>query len=380
MVPGMPTISLSGKPLTFAQLRLIGTGDATAMALRRAARATRILSIIGLFSSAASGASRESWRSTSGMAESAEAEVANWLSRESSQMNWRDDTRPQDPPSLRMLPQIFGAAMGQLRRTAEVVLEATCQRDDNPVILKGEALKSGGSPPLELSISLQTCQLVLAHLARNIFNRCNILMNGGRRGLPANLVRQGTASAGFGSELKLLGDLCTRVLALSSPLFPLPLADAHDVEEEAAYWPQSIERLEEQTDALLHMAALEALFAAQASDILVHDHGGAGTAVHELVRRHSDFYDFDRPLFEEIETLKDALSQEQHSDTLLQRYPLRAFDDIFDLAAGAQANIFDPVPARDGAKDAVIYEATASLREDTDVGTLLSWNTMGLVH
>ena len=54
-------------------------------------------------------------------------------------------SRLQDPLSLRMLPQIFGAAFGQLLRTGEVVLEATSQTDDNPVILSGEVLTSGGS-------------------------------------------------------------------------------------------------------------------------------------------------------------------------------------------------------------------------------------------
>lgn len=352
---GLPPVDLSAHE-TLACLAADSIAVASAAtALRRAAHATRLLSVIGLFSSAAAGASRESWRPASGRTGSAEAEVANWLCRKAGRMNWRDDGRLQEPPSLRMLPQMLGAAMGQLRRSADTVLDATCQAD--------------GNPPLELSISLQTCQLVLAHLARNIFNRCDILMNGGRRGLPVGLVRPGTASAGLGPAFELLGSLGTRVLALSSPL------QSAGIEDEASGLPQSIERLEEQTDALLHMAALEALFAAQASDILRHDHGGPGTAVHELVRSHCDFYDFDRPLFEEIETLKDTLSQERHSDALLQRYPLCPFDDVFDLAAGTQASTWEPLPARNGPEG-----APACLREDTDIETLLSWSATGLVH
>jgi histidine ammonia-lyase len=302
---------------------------AAAAALRRAARAVRLLSVVSLCSSAALGASRDPWRSAIGVGGPDQSAIAEWFWRNSQRISWKDGSRLQDPLSLRMLPQIFGAAFGQLRRAGDVVLEATSQTDDNPVILADEVLTSGGSLPLDVSIAMQSCQLVVAHVARNVFNRSSILMNGGRRDLPVNLVPAGVVSTGFGPALKLVGDLYVRILALSSPLSPQQLSVANGIEDEASYLPLIIERLEEQVDALLHMAALEALFAAQAIDISREDYGGPAAAVYQLVRRHSAPYSLDRPLSAEIEALKDSFSND--ADHLLDEAAFGDFDGFFDL-------------------------------------------------
>lgn len=302
---------------------------AATAALRRAAQAVRLLAVVSLCSSAVLGASRDPWRSAIAVGGRDQSAIADWFWRNSQRISWKDGSRLQDPLSLRMLPQIFGAALGQLRRAGEVVLEATSQTDDNPVILSDEVLTSGGSLPLDVSIAAQSCQLVLAHVARNVFNRSSILMNGGRRDLPVNLVASGVVSTGFGPALKLVGDLYVRILALSSPLSPQQLSVANGIEDEASYLPLIIERLEEQVDALLHMAALEALFAAQAMDISGEDYGGPAGAVYGLVRRHSAHYALDRPLSAEIELLKNAFSEQ--ADQLLHEAPFADFDSFFDL-------------------------------------------------
>lgn len=315
---------------------------AAAVAVRRAARVTRILSVIGLCTSGISGSSRDPWRSAIGVGGCDESAIAGWFWDNSQRIGWKDGALLQDPLSLRMLPQIFGAAIGQLRHAGEVVLEATSRIDDNPVILLEEILTSGGSLPLDLSISMQSCQIVLAHIARNVFNRCSILINGGRRGLPVNLVASDVVSSGFGPALKLVGDLFIRILALSNPLSPQHLVVANGIEDEASFLPLIIERLEEQVDALLQMAALEALFGAQASDILEDKPSGLAATVYDLVRRHSNFFTLDRPLSQEIEALKDALSREEVSDSLLHEAPLPGFDLYFALSRGPSVDEAQP--------------------------------------
>ena len=73
----------------------------------------------------------------------------------------------------------------------KILLAATGRTDDNPVVAGGQVLTSGGSLPLDVTVFLQTAQLGLAHIARNSFNRCVLLGNGGRRDLPVNLVMPG---------------------------------------------------------------------------------------------------------------------------------------------------------------------------------------------
>lgn len=304
---------------------------AGAVALRRAARVIRLLMVTGLGASCLAGTSRDPWRSAIGVGGSDEVAIATWLWTNSNSLPWQEATRLQDPLSMRMLPQIFGAAIGQLRHAGEVVLQSTSRIDDNPVILDDEVLTSGGSLPLDVSIALQSCQLVLAHIARNVFNRCSILMNGGRRGLSVNLVSPGSISTGMGPAFKLVGDLCIRILALSHPLSAQQLTVSNGIEDEASYLPLIIERMEGQIDALLHMAALEALFVAQGTDLLNEEPCGMTAAVYGLVRGHSEHYSVDRPLSEDIESLKEAFEHEEPSDHLLRQSPLAEFDRYFDL-------------------------------------------------
>lgn len=324
---------------------------AAAVALRRAALVVRVLSVIALFSSSVLGASRDPWRSAIGVGGADQSAIALWFWSSSRLMPWKDGCRLQDPLSLRMLPQIFGAAVGQLRQAGEVVLDATSRIDDNPVVLSDEVLTSGGSLPLDVSLSLQSCQLVLAHVARNIFNRCSILLNGGRRDLPVNLVPSGVVATGFGPALKLVGDLYVRCLALSPPLSPQQLVVANGIEDEAAFLPLIVERLEEQVDALRHMAALEALFAAQASDILGDRPEGPAAEVHRVVRGQADFYTLDRPLSAEIEALKAVLSQGDTVGHLLESAPLQDFDGFFDLSPALPDTVSRADRAARGGRD-----------------------------
>jgi histidine ammonia-lyase len=308
---------------------------AAAAVLRGAARAVRILSITSLASSAVLGAARDPWRSAVGLGGHDRTAIARWFWTMSQQAGWDDGVQLQDPLSLRMLPQIFGTANGQLLHAGAIILEATAQTDDNPVILAGEVVTSGGSLPLEVSIAVQGCQLVLAHIARNVFNRNSILMNGGRGKTSVNLVPDGVVSTGFGPTLKLMGDLYMRVLALSAPLSPQQLAVANGIEDEASYLPLIVERLENQVDALLNMAALEALFSAQAIDNSGVAYGGAVGLVHALVRRHSPRYILDRPLSCEIEALRRELSRHKVVERLLADAPFDEIDALFDLVPAA---------------------------------------------
>ena len=65
-----------------------------------------------------------------------------------------------------MLAQVFGTVFESLFVAGRTVLAATGRTDDNPVVVAGEVLTSGGSLPLDTTLFLQTAQLALAHAAR----------------------------------------------------------------------------------------------------------------------------------------------------------------------------------------------------------------------
>jgi histidine ammonia-lyase len=304
---------------------------AAAEATRAAAGALRMLLATGLTTAGALGAARDPWRAVAHVGTEREAEIGAWLFHNAMGWDWPNATHIQDPLSLRMLAQVFGTAFDTLLVCGRTLLAATGRTDDNPVVVEGDVLTSGGSLPLDVTVYLQTAQLALAHVARNSFNRCVLLGNGARRDLPVNLVPSGAIATGFGPIIKLAGELFARVLSMSQPVSATSLVVAAGLEDEAAFLPLVVERFERQARAVRRLAALEGLLAAQAMDILGDRPVGVPGMVYDRVRRHAAFYDVDRPLSAEVETIENDLASELTLGELISQAPIPGLDDFFAL-------------------------------------------------
>jgi histidine ammonia-lyase len=324
MAPRDSLASLSVNAVSFA---------AAAEATRNAAASIRVLLATGMMAAGALGASRDPWRSVRHVGTSREALIGSWLCNASEDWPWPVATHIQDPLSLRMIAQVFGAVIENLLATGHKILATTGRSDDNPVVVEGVVLTSGGSLPLDLTILLESAALCMAHAARNAFNRCVLLGNGQRRDLPVNLVPQGRIATGFGPIIKLAGEIFSRLLSMSNPVSAPSLVVAAGMEDEAAFLPLVIERFERQTRALRRMAALEALMSAQAVDILGDKPGGVGRMLYDVVRRHAVFYVVDRPLSSEVEAIEEDLGSDVFISELIEQAPLVAFDDFFSLGS-----------------------------------------------
>jgi histidine ammonia-lyase len=177
----------------------------------------------------------------------------------------------------------------------------------------------------------EAAQLAVAHVARNSFNRCVLLGNGVRRELPINLVPPGAIATGFGPVIKLAGDLFARVLSMSQPISAQSLVVAGGIEDEAAFLPLVVERFERQVRALRRMAAIEAMLAAQAVDIMGDRPSGVPLMVYDLVRSHSAYYKKDRPLSSEVEAIEEQLGADETMAELIAYAPITELDEFFAL-------------------------------------------------
>lgn len=304
---------------------------AAAEATRAAAGAVRMLLATSLTTAGALGASRDPWKAVAHVGTEREAEIGDWLFRNAMGWDWPNATHIQDPLSLRMMAQVFGTVFDSLLVCGRTILAATGRTDDNPVVVEGEVLTSGGSLPLDVTIYLQTVQLTMAHAARNSFNRCVLLGNGVRRDLPINLVPHGAIATGFGPIIKLAGELFARVLSMSAPVSATSLVVATGLEDEAAFLPLVVERFERQVRALRRLAALEALLAAQAMDILGDRPSGIPKFIYDRARKHAEFYNIDRPLSAEVEAIENDLASELTLGELISQAPIPDLDDFFAL-------------------------------------------------
>jgi histidine ammonia-lyase len=304
---------------------------AAAEAVRSAATAMRMLLATSLTTAGALGASRDPWKAVAHVGTEREAEIGAWLYHNAMGWDWPNATHVQDPLSLRMMAQVFGSGFDTLLVAGRTVLAATGRTDDNPVVVDGQVLTSGGSLPLDVTIYLQTAQLALAHAARNSFNRCVLLSNGARRDLPINLVPRGAIATGFGPIIKLAGELFARALSMSVPVSAQSLVVAAGLEDEVSFLPLVVERFERQVRALKRLAALEGLLSAQAMDILGDRPSGVPGIVYDKVRTHAAFYQVDRPLSAEVEIIESDLGSEQTMAELISHAPIPALDEFFAL-------------------------------------------------
>jgi len=304
---------------------------AAAEATRAAAGAVRMLLATALTTAGALGASRDPWKAVAHVGTEREAEIGGWLFRNAMGWDWPNATHIQDPLSLRMIAQIFGTAFDTLLVCGRTVLAATGRTDDNPVVVEGEVLTSGGSLPLDVTVYLETVQLAMAHAARNSFNRCVLLGNGARRDLPINLVPPGAIATGFGPIIKLAGELFARVLSMATPVSATSLVVATGLEDEAAFLPLVVERFERQVAALQRLAALEALLSAQAMDLLGDRPRGIPQMIYERTRKHAEFYRVDRPLSAEVEAIESDLCSDATLGELISQSPIPPLDDFFAL-------------------------------------------------
>jgi histidine ammonia-lyase len=158
-----------------------------------------------------------------------------------------------------------------------------------------------------------------------------LLSNGARRDLPVNLVPRGAIATGFGPIIKLAGELYVRVLSMSQPVSATSLVVAAGLEDEAAFLPLVVERFERQVRAIRRMAALEGLLAAQAMDILGDRPRGVPGMIYSRVRESALFYDVDRPLSTEVETIESDLASDSTLSELISHAPIPSLDDFFAL-------------------------------------------------
>lgn len=304
---------------------------ASAEAIRKAALALRVMLATALTTAGSLGASRDPWRSVAHVGTYRHADMGIWLCKAAEDWHWPDLTHVQDPLSLRMLAQVFGTAFDSLKFVGDTLLAATGRTDDNPVVIGEHVWTSGGSLPLDVTVYLQAAQLAVAHVARNSFNRCVLLGNGVRRELPINLVPPGAIATGFGPVIKLAGDLFARVLSMSQPISAQSLVVAGGIEDEAAFLPLVVERFERQVRALRRMAAIEAMLAAQAVDIMGDRPSGVPLMVYDLVRSHSAYYKKDRPLSSEVEAIEEQLGADETMAELIAYAPITELDEFFAL-------------------------------------------------
>ncbi|MFD1796566.1 aromatic amino acid lyase [Paracoccus aurantiacus] len=304
-----------------------------AMYIIRAGCTLRREMALALMAAQAMGQSRDVWLAAGHNGLPQERWVALWLLASSADCDWPKANRVHDPLSARMIAQIFGASANAILEAGRAVRAETAHVDDNPIVVDGRVVTSGGSLLLSLSMRMASVQLALAHLARNAFNRCLLMVNGQLEGLPVNLVPPGVVATGYGPIMKLALEQVVRVTDASTPVSVLNQAVAAGLEDEAAFISLTAWRLAEQLDALDWLQAVEAILSAQALDLRgVAPAPGVVEHLYRETRRHVPTLTRDIPQSAGITAVREALCSHGLQAELLELAPLSPFDDILGIA------------------------------------------------
>ena len=305
-----------------------------ALQVERAGLALRRGMALAGFGAQAMGLNRDVWRAAMAAGLPMEAAVAEWALR-AVHGDWPPAHRVHDPLSARMIAQVFGACAQALTEAAQAIRAETAHVDDNPVVMDGRVVTSGGSLLLSLSMRLASVQLALAHLARNALNRCLLMVNGQLEGLPINLVPPGVVATGYGPVMKTALEQAVRVTDAAAPVSVLNLAVAAVLEDEATFIALSAERIGDQLDALEWLHAIEAMLTAQALDLRrIAPAPGVAARLYAETRCHIPTLTGDRPQTAGLTALRAALTEPEVMAELLALAEFSPFDSIFGIASG----------------------------------------------
>ncbi|HYF08829.1 MAG TPA: histidine ammonia-lyase [Acetobacteraceae bacterium] len=222
-----------------------------------------------------------------------------------------DDPRVQDPYSIRCQPQVAGACLDQLDHAASVLEREANAVTDNPLIVEGGDILSGGNFHAEpVAFAADGIALGLAELGSIAERRIALLTDPALSGLPAFLVREGGVNSGFMIAQVTAAALMAENRALAVPRSTDSLPTSANQEDHVSMATGAALRLAEMADNLAGILAIELLAAAQAvefhrplrsSNVL--------EAAHALVREVAAPWDCDRVMAPDIEAVKRLVEQ-----------------------------------------------------------------------
>ncbi len=222
----------------------------------------------------------------------------------------KEKVKVQDAYSMRSTPQVIGAVRDQLSWTRKQIEIEANGVGDNPIFLpEDEVVLTGanfqGTP---VSLPIDTLGAAITMVCVLSERRLNRLTNPALSvGLPPFL----TKGAGMFSGLMLSQYTADMQIVeqkiLSAPAFIQSIPAAADQEDFVSMGMNSSLKTRQILDIACGVLGIELIAAGQALDFRTHKPGRGTRAAHAAVRTHVDYLVEDRPLYEDHNTMRDAV-------------------------------------------------------------------------
>jgi len=216
----------------------------------------------------------------------------------------------QDAYSMRSTPQVIGAAHDALayaRSQVEIELNGV---GDNPIFFPDENLQlSGanfqGSPvslPMDMAGAAITMISVLSERRMNRLNNPALSV-----GLPAFLTKGAGMFSGLMLSQYTADTLIVEQRILSAPASVQSIPAAADQEDFVSMGMNTALKNNQILDNAYGILGIEIMAATQALDFREYKFGKGVTKAKEIVRRHVEFLDIDRPLYDDHNKMKELV-------------------------------------------------------------------------
>ena len=224
--------------------------------------------------------------------------------------------RPQDPYSFRCAPQVMGASMDAIEYAKRVLEIEMNSATDNPLLFprEGTSISGGNFHGQPVAMALDFMTLAISNLANISERRISALLDSSmNNGLPPFLVGNRTRP-GLASGLMAVQYTATSLVAenklLTHPASSDSIPTSSNFEDFVSMGPGAAHKARATLENAEYVVAIEMLVAAQAVDLRKKNRMGVGTTrVFRLIRSKTRVIDEDRPLYDDIESLRELVQR-----------------------------------------------------------------------
>jgi len=223
-------------------------------------------------------------------------------------------SRVQDPYSLRCIPQVHGSFHDCLRFASSIISTELNSVTDNPIVFPNtdEIVSAGNFHGQAVSLANDLLCMVLAEASVISERRIDKLLSGFNPSLPLFLTSVPGLNSGLMVTQYSAAALVARNRVLARPASLESASVSAGQEDHASMGVNAALKAGEVLQNTLQVIAIEALCAAQALDLRSKENKRLGTGTAKLlkaIRNISPHVHEDRPLFEDIQKVANALKE-----------------------------------------------------------------------
>jgi histidine ammonia-lyase len=232
----------------------------------------------------------------------------------------RESKYPQDPYSLRCIPQVLGSvrdAVNHVRRVVEVEINSAT---DNPLVFAedGKCLSGGNFHGQPISAAMDYLAIALTTVGNFSERRAARLIDENlSRGLPPFLISRkskGGLQSGFMTLQYTAAALASENKTLAHPASVDSIPTSANFEDFVSMGPIAARKAAEILRNTEYIVAIELLLAAQGVEFRGTENLGKGTAAaFRLVRKSVPALKEDRAMYNEIEAVREMIREEKFS-------------------------------------------------------------------